>query len=217
MKMRRFAVIAGALGLAAALVSAAPAADMPVKAPPVYTMPYGSGFYVGTGLTGNGANGSIIAGGLSQGVFAGGAIVDVHGGYQVWNGSYLFAVEVGVGNQFSNGPISFPGTQSFIAYEGIKLGGALSGIFAPGGTTSTVPGQAAGAAPVFASLANRLISPYVWLGAIQRGGYNQGTVGAGVEYVLAQNWNLDARYTYAPAIDKLGEMQMLTVGLNWHF
>lgn len=177
-----------------------------------------SGLYVGLGITGNGTNADILGSGLSQSVFAAGAMVDGHVGYQLWNGTYLFAVEAGLGNEFQSGPIQINGN-TLIGYEGIKLGGALSGILGQSTTTTgtTVSGQSAGALPVFSSLANAEIAPYAWLGMIQRNGYNQGTYGAGIEYALAQNWNLDVRYEYAPALGTLAALQQVKLGLNFHF
>lgn len=212
-----------ALAAIAAFLSPAAAADLPVKAPTFFapavcSLMNCSGWYVGGAVSGNGTNADVLGSGLSQSIFAAGAIVDGHAGYQVWNGNLLFGVEAGVGNQFSNGPVSAFGSKTLIGYEGIKLGGSLAGLFSVAPTTTTtVPGQAPGALPVFSSIANNFMSAYVWLGMIQRGGYNQGTTGVGTEYVLAQNWNLDARYTYAPAFNSLPPMQQLTLGLNYHF
>lgn len=215
-----------AAAIAAALLSPARAADVapvtkaiPFVQPATCTLTSCSGWYVGGGLSGNGSSGDVTASGFNVNVFASGAVVDAHVGYQVWNGTALFAGEAGFGNQFSNGPISGSfGTSTLMGYEGIKLGGSLAGILGTAPSTgTTTPGQAAGSLSVFSSLASNMMSPYVWLGAVQRGGYNQGTVGAGVEYVAAQNWNLDARYVYAPALDKLAAMQQLTLGLNYHF
>lgn len=213
-----------AFAAAAALLSPAIAADvLPVKAPlfaPVgCTISQCSGAYAGFGLTGNGAQTDVTAGGINSNIFAAGAMLDVHGGYQVWNGTWLFAVEAGIGNQFTNGPISGQlGSQTLVGYEGVKLGGTLSGLLGAAQTAgTTTPGQAAGALSVFSSLENQMISPYVWLGAIQRNGFSQGTTGVGMEYVVAQNWNLDARYVYAPALGNLQALQQITVGLNYHF
>jgi opacity protein-like surface antigen len=176
-----------------------------------------SGLYAGFGLSGNGTSADIIGSGLSQSVFAAGAMPDIHVGYQMWNGSALLAFEAGIGNNFQSGPIQFNGN-SLVAYEGVKLGGTLAALV--GGTSqtaTTVAGQTSGSLPVWQSLASNFIAGYVWLGAVQRSGYNQGTVGAGMEYVLAANWNLDVRYEYAPPLDNLGAMQLVRLGLNYHF
>jgi opacity protein-like surface antigen len=218
---KRLAVAA----VTALLSTSAFAADvLPVKATPFIspascTLTNCSGWYFGGGLSGNGSSGDVSVAGIPINVFAGGTILDAHAGYQVWNGSALFAVEAGIGNQFSNGPISGQfGTSTLMGYEGVKLGGSLSGLLGTASSaSSTVPGQASGSLSVFSSLENQMISPYVWLGAVQRGGFNQGTVGAGVEYVVAKSWNLDARYVYAPALGNLAAMQQITLGLNYHF
>lgn len=223
MSLKRI-VLALALAALAYVPAAVLAADLTVKATPFLApapcnLAKCSGWYVGGGLSGNGSSGQVTSGGLPVDVFASGTILDAHAGYQIWNGSALFAVEAGIGNQFSNGPISGQfGATTFMSYEGIKLGGTLAGLVGGSSTTdTTTPGQASGPLSVFSSLENQMISPYVWLGAVQRGGYNQGTIGAGVEYVAAKNWNLDVRYVYAPALNELSAMNQLTLGLNYHF
>jgi hypothetical protein len=103
----------------------------PVKAaaaaPPACTPAFCSGWYFGLGLTGNGTSADMGGNGVNQSVFATGGILDIHGGYQLWNGSYLFAAEAGLGNQFQNGPINQFGSKSLVGYELVKFGGDLSG------------------------------------------------------------------------------------------
>ena len=173
-----------------------------------------SGWYAGVGLTGNGTNADIIGNGLNQSVFAAGGILDLHGGYQMWNGTYLFAVEAAVGNQFSNGPVNQFGAKTLVGYEIVKFGGALSGLF---NQTSPAPGQAPASFSVPAAINQAMISPYFAMGAIQRAGINAWATGAGAEFALAQGWNLDTRYMFAPAQQGLNALNMITIGLNYHF
>lgn len=207
------------------LLSPARAADnLPTKAaalvsPASCTLANCSGWYAGLGLTGNGVQTGITAAGITDDIFSAGAQLDAHIGYQMWNGTYLFAVEAGVGNQFTNGPISGQlNSQTITGYEGIKLGGTLSGLLGTAPTpATTVAGQTSGTLPVFTALSSDLLSPYIWLGGIQRNGFSQGTTGVGMEYVLGSAWNLDARYVYAPALGNLAALQQITLGLNYHF
>jgi hypothetical protein len=55
------------------------------------------------------------------------------------------------------------------------------------------------------------------LGAVQRKGISEWVTGAGSEFVLAQNWNLDIRYLYAPTQSGLDAMNLVTIGANYHF
>jgi opacity protein-like surface antigen len=85
----------GSVALFATCVSlSVRAADMPVKAPPVYTPPYNwSGFYLGANLGGAWTNGSLnipgnnLSGGITE--FIGG----VQAGYNFQAGHLLFGVE----------------------------------------------------------------------------------------------------------------------------
>lgn len=214
--------ISAAVAVAIALLCGpALAADLsfPIKAAAVAANPCTvtscSGWYVGVGLTGNGTNADIVGNGVNQSVFAAGGILDVHGGYQMWNGTYLFGAEVGIGNQFSNGPIGDFGSKSLIGYEIVKFGGSLTQLFNT--TATTTAGQAPAGVTVPSALANAYIAPYVAMGAIQRAGINQWATGAGAEFVLAQSWNLDLRYMYAPALNDIASMNLVTIGVNYHF
>lgn len=198
------------------------AADVTAPAFPVKVPTYAdctpascSGWYAGVGLTGNGTNADIIGSGINQSVFAAGGIIDLHGGYQLWNGTYLFAAEAAIGNQFSNGPINQFGAKTLVGYEIVKLGGSLTNLFSQG--ASPAPGQAPTSFSLPGSISQALISPYFAMGAIQRAGVNEWATGAGVEFALAQGWNLDTRYMYAPAQQGLSALNMVTIGLNYHF
>lgn len=154
----------GLLALSLIANTSAVAADlgsqpMAAKAP-VYTgcvINNCTGLYAGVGLSGNGTNADIIGSGLSQSVFAAGAQVDLHAGYQFWNGTYFAAIEAGIGYQFTNGgAIQFNGNQ-LTGYEIVKLGVSLSGLLNTGASPIAIP----------AALSSALMSPYVAVGAIQ--------------------------------------------------
>jgi hypothetical protein len=192
----------------------------PVKAaaaaPPACAPASCSGWYFGLGLTGNGTSADISGNGVNQSVFAAGGILDIHGGYQLWSGSYLFAAEAGLGNQFQNGPLNQFGSKSLVGYELVKFGGDLSGLVNQQ-NSATPPGQASGSLNVPQSLASQFIALYIALGAVQRKGLSEWVTGAGSEFVLARNWNLDIRYLYAPAQSGLDAMNLVTIGANYHF
>jgi hypothetical protein len=201
------------------------AADVlsPVKTPaPVTslcTLSSCSGWYVGAGLTGDGSNADIIGNGINQSVFSSGGILDVHGGYQLWNGTYFAAAEGSLGNEFTrNQRLSSIGAQTLVGYEIVKLGVGLAGLLNPSSATApTTPGQSPVAINVPASIANMLMSPYVTFGAMQRRGISQWVSGAGAEFVVASGWSLDIRYLYAPSQDALPSTNLVTLGLNRHF
>lgn len=220
MKLSFFAVIA----VAVLALSPARAADLPFKAPPallplapICTMTSCSGWYVGMGLSGNGGNADIIGNGINGSVFAAGGTIDVHGGYQLWNGSYFAAVELGIGNEFlPSQPLNTLGGQSLVGYEKVKLGMGLSGLFNPV-TAPAAAGQSPTAINIPASIASVLMSPYIQFGAQQRAGISQWISGAGAEFLLASRWNLDIGYTYATPVNDLPAENKVTIGLNYHF
>jgi hypothetical protein len=213
-------LLAGSAKAADNLPAGTAAISAAIKAPALTaancTIANCSGFYAGAGLTGNGTNADILGNGINQSVFAAGGILDAHAGYQMWNGTYLFGFEVGLGNEFSNGPISNFGSKTLVGYEEVKLGGALSNLINTT-TGTTASGQAPGPLTVPSSFANVFMAPYVSFGAMQRGGYNEWVTGAGMEFVLAKNWNMDVGYRYAPATGSIGSLNMVTIGLNYYF
>jgi hypothetical protein len=126
-----------------------------------------------------------------------------------------------LGNQFQSGPLNQFGSKSLVGYELVKFGGDLSGLVNQQ-NSATPPGQASGSLNVPQSLASQFIAPYIALGAVQRKGISEWVTGAGSEFVLAQNWNLenwnlDIRYLYAPAQSGLDAMNLVTIGANYHF
>jgi hypothetical protein len=199
---------------------AADLAPVPVKAQPIpyisqspCTISSCSGFYVGAGLTGNGTNADIVGNGINGSVFAEGGAIDVHAGYQLWNGQFFAALEGGVGYQYTNGGVAVSGS-NVTGYEIVKLGYGLQGLI---NQSTTVPGQAASPITVPAALAGALMSPYIAMGGIQTRGTSVWASGAGAEFLLASHYNLDIRYMYAASQQGLPPVQQVTLGVNYHF
>lgn len=217
MKLKTLAALAGAI----LSITTAHAADLAVKAPSGLfastpcTPTSCSGWYVGFGLTGNGTNADIVGSGINGSIFAAGGALDLHGGYQFWNGQYFAALEGGIGYQFTNGGAPLSGS-NVTGYEIVKLGIGLQSLFNTT-TATTVPGQTDAPISIPAALSNALISPYIALGGIQTRGVSVWANGAGAEFVLASHYNLDLRYMYAAPQQNLGAVQQVTLGLNYHF
>lgn len=191
---------------ALAMMSEARAADMPVKAQaqpaqlslPSCTLQQCSGFYVGANITGVGSNIDILGGGVNGSLFAGGAMMGANVGYQFWNGKVFFAFEVS-GDYDTMGAASSNGR--WFASEVVKLGMGLQGLFgAP--TAPTTPTQSPIPISVPQSIAQALVSPYVLIGAAQRPGRTGWATGGGMDFVIAQNWNLDLAYMHVKYGDK---------------
>ena len=220
-----------ALVLALSLIStgafagdiASPSYKAPAYVSTPCTLTSCSGWYAGMGLSGSGTNANIIGNGIQGSVFSAGGDIDIHGGYQLWNGTYFAAGEVGIGNSFQpNQLVSSLGAKTLTGYEVVKLGGTLGGLFSqPTGTP--VAGQAPAAINIPASSASILMSPYFVTGAMQRYGVSQWITGAGAEFLLASHWNLDLRYVYGAPVTSttptgsLPPLNLVTVGLNYHF
>jgi hypothetical protein len=190
-----------------------------VKAPVLNpcTLQNCSGWYAGIGLSGDATNANVIGNGINGSVFAAGMGLDIHGGYQLWNGTYFAAVEAGVGNQFQ--PTQSIGSlgSSIEGYEKVKLGMALSGLLGFSGLAPTAPSQSPTTLNIPATLLGALISPYVQVGAQQRHGISQLISGVGNEFLIASHWNLDVGYTYAPAVNTLPSENKVKLDLNYHF
>lgn len=210
-----------ALSPIAALAADVGAAAFPLKAPAIVTSPCTisncSGMYAGFGLSGDGTSVDILGSGLNQSVFSAGGIIDVHAGYQLWNGTYFAAIEGGIGNEFAKAqPLNSFGAQTLVGYEIVKLGIGLSGLLG-GPLAPSAPSQSPGAINLPATIAGALMSPYIAMGAEQRHGVSQWVTGAGAEFLLASHWNLDIRYLYAAPVTNLPSANIVTLGLNYHF
>lgn len=160
---------------------------------PTCTVAACTGFYVGGHLEGLGSNADIIGSGINGSIFAGGAGLGAHVGYQLWNGQFFAAGEVGgtydVGGQSVIGNLANvkPYSVDYLA----KFGYGLNGLFNSGPAT---PSQ--GPVAIFQNFNAALVSPYGIIGGRTR---NFGTglaSGAGVEYTLGGGWNAYAEYLH---------------------
>src|SRR5579862_9291627 len=99
-RFRRFlAALIAASGLAGASAPAL-STDMPAKAQaaapiPTCTITQCSGWYLGGHVEGLGSNADILGSGIQSSIFAGGAGLGGHAGYQLWNGNFFAAAEIG--------------------------------------------------------------------------------------------------------------------------
>jgi opacity protein-like surface antigen len=154
-----------------------------------------SGFYGGFSVQGLGSNLDILGSGINNSVFAGGAIVGGVAGWQFWNGQFFFAGEADLGlNVQTNGLNSAAGFKNWDGGIFVKAGVGLAnviGIGAPGSVGAGTPSQGINLAIIPGT---SLMSPYVVIGDSFKQGDQGFTAGAGVEFILAQGWNLDVYY-----------------------
>jgi outer membrane immunogenic protein len=193
---RLIRILAAVLGFAGA--GPAIAADMPTKAAPapymsVCTVTNCTGFYAGGHVEGEGSNADILGSGINGSIFANGAGLGLHAGYQLWNGNFFAAGEVGgtydVGSRTVIGDIANVSPWSFEYLA--KFGIGLQNLFNSGPPT---PSQ--GPVSVIQNLNAALVSPYAIVGGRTRN-FGTGLVtGAGMEYTLGGGWNAYAEYLH---------------------
>jgi len=176
-----------------------------------------SGWYAGFGLIGNGTNADIVGNGINGSVFAAGGAVDIHGGYQLWNGALFAAAEASLGYEFSsptsNVPVANNIGSSFVGMELVKLG---YNFFPSQQAALTTSSQA----PVPLTVPANLLAattPYLVFGGMQRHGISEWVNGAGVETVIAQGWSSRAEYLYAPSQQGQPSNQIVRIGIDKHF
>lgn len=223
--IRILAAVLGFSGTAPAI-----AADLPVKAAaapyvPVCTITACTGFYLGGHVEGAGSNADILGSGINGSIFAGGAGMGLHAGYQVWNGNFFAAGEVG--GTYDVGGTSFIGSIAdvkpwSVEYLG-KFGIGLANLFNSG---PAAPSQ--GPVSIIQALNAALVSPYFLVGGRTRN-FGTGLVtGAGAEYTLGGGWNAYAEYlhvnynetTTAAAIGipvSIGTENVVRAGINRKF
>jgi len=224
---KRSIILGAALAVLAPL--SALAADLPVKyAQPNVIGTFGagtgcvpqncSGWYAGFGILGDGSN-EDVNGGIDGGrVFSTGGALKLQGGYQLWNGQWFAAVEVGVGYEFttnaSQGAIVDRGGGSrFIGTELVKLG---YNFFPSTQAAAPMPGQSPTAITVPANLLASS-TPYLTMGGMQRRGVNEWVTGVGVQTVIASGWATDIKYLHAPAQQGQPATSVVMFELNKHF
>jgi len=205
------------------------AADLQLKAQAVpymsvCTIQQCTGFYIGGHIEGAGSSSDIAGTGIGN-VFASGAGMGAHAGYQLWNGNFFAAAEVG--GTYYSGSTSLLTTLAdvdprwSVDYLG-KFGVGLQGFF--GGGQAATPSQ--GPVAVFQNLQASLISPYMIVGGRTRAKLAPGLVaGAGAEYTLGGGWNAYAEYLHvnynqaspgmAPLV--IGTENVVRAGINRKF
>lgn len=193
-------------------VMAADLPAVPVKAPvyvPTCTVAMCTGWYVGGHVEGVGSNADIIGSGINGSIFAGGAGLGAHAGYQLWNGNFFAAGEIGgtydtggktiIGNLANVDPWSV----DYLA----KFGYGLQGLFNNGAAT---PSQ--GPVAIFQNLNAALISPYGIIGGRTRN-FGTGLVsGAGAEYTLGGGWNAYAEYLHVNYNQTVNGLAHVSIG-----
>lgn len=224
--MKRLIRILAAL---AALAGGAPAfaADLPAKAAPapyvpVCTTSNCTGFYVGGHVEGEGSNADIIGSGINGSIFAGGAGMGAHAGYQLWNGNFFAAGEIGgtydVGGKTVIGNLAnvSPWSVDYLVKAGIGINGLLN---------SGPPTPSQGPVATFQNLSAAMISPYAIVGGRTRN-FGTGLVsGAGIEYTLGGGWNAYAEYLHVnfnqtvagAAPVSIGTENVVRAGINRKF
>lgn len=204
------------------------AADLPAKARAATSAPVlcdvtnCTGFYIGGHLEGEGSNADILGSGINGSIFAGGAGLGLHGGYQLWNGNFFAAGEVGgtfdAGGKTVIGDLANvqPWSVEYLA----KFGVGLNGLFNSGPPT---PSQ--GPVSIIQNLNAALISPYAIVGGRTRN-FGTGLVtGAGMEYTIGGGWNAYAEYlhvNYNQTVDNgipvsIGTENVVRAGINRKF
>lgn len=172
------------------------AADLPTKAPvaaPSCTISQCSGWYAGVALAGVMTNVDVIGQGVNNSILAGGAIGDLHAGYQIWNGTFFAAIEGAVGMK-SAPQGSDQNGEAFGMVLG-KFGLAFAGILG-NPTAPSTPTQSPFSITLPAGL--QLLSPYIAVGQKWQGKQQQQVTGVGTEFLLMAGYNLSLEYLYGP-------------------
>lgn len=215
--LKRLILVSAFAALAA---SAALAADIPTKAPPLVpasscTPNNCSGWYAGVNLSGVMTNANVIGNGLNGSLAGGGQSIGIQGGYQFASSGWFFGPEVQA-NYVVTSNQNISGSSKYRVGEYVKVGTALSNLI---GLGNAVPSPG-----IPTALASSVISPYLLFGAVQSGIGQGWATGAGVEFAIAQGWFVDTRYTYnnygsasvSPTVVAKSE-NLVTVGLNRKF
>jgi opacity protein-like surface antigen len=208
----------------------AAAADLPIKrglaADPTAPVPCSitacSGFYIGGHVEGEGSNADILGSGINGSIFANGAGLGLHAGYQLWNGNFFAAGEFGgtydVGSRTVIGDIANVSPWSFEYLA--KLGVGLNGLF----NSSPTPTQ--GPINVIQALNGAMLSPYAIVGGKTRNFGSGFVTGAGVEYTLGGHWAANVEYLHVNYNDQtapvgvnvsIGTENVVRAGLNYKF
>lgn len=199
-----------------------PAKAVRAIAPVACTITTCSGWYVGGHIEGVGSNADILGSGINGSIFANGAGLGGHFGYQVWNGNFFFGGDVGA--------TGYTGGTSIIATAAninptwsadylAKVGYGLQGLF-NSGPTNAPP------ANIIQQLNANVISPYFIVGGRTRN-FGTGLVtGGGMEYAIGGPWVAFAEYlhvnyeqtvTSGVAPVSIGTENVVRAGVNYMF
>lgn len=180
--MRKLATLA--LALAAAFALAPAQAQAPNCAVAKTT-----GFYAGVNAIGIGSNLDIVGQGAANSIFGAGALMGINAGFQYCNGNYFAAAEVSADYDLSG---QTPGAGGrYLVLEMVKFGAGPQGLLG-----ASAPATPPAAFSIPASLNAMLISPYMQIGAAQRGFGTGMATGAGMDFALGGGWSLDLSYVY---------------------
>lgn len=189
-------IAAGLAGALAFLMLAMPApvyaADLlPLKAPARVvvadcTQLDCTGWLIGANIIGTGSNLDILGSGINGSVFAGGGLVGIDGGYQLWNGKFFAGATASIDLDANMNGAANSGR--YLAMGLFQAGIGLSGIFSPTPGTGPVgiPNQ----------IASALLSPYIEFGVAQRSRGTAWVSGAGAEFGLSAAWLLRLDYLH---------------------
>ena len=206
--MKRFLISAV---LSATFLSPAYAADLPVSSLKAAALPtvnctttMCTGFYVGGHVEGSGDNADILGSGINGSVFANGAGLGAHLGYQLWNGNFFGAFEVG--GTYYTGTVpnldpTFHDDRWAVDYL-FKGGLGLQNFFNSG---PAAPSQ--GPATIISQLNASLISPYFIVGGRTRSFGSGLAAGGGAQYTLGGGWNAFAEYMHVNYNETVGTLQ----------
>lgn len=182
-------VLAAAMSLA---VSTAFGADMvPVKAPRVVadcTQMDCTGWIVGANIMGSGSNADILGSGLNGSVFAGGGLIGVEAGYQLWNGKLFGGATAGCDYDANLSGVATPNPGRWLCMGLFQAGIGLSGVFASSPSSPPVG--------IPATIASALVSPYLEFGVAVRPRGDAWVSGAGAEFGLSKTWLLRLDYLH---------------------
>lgn len=170
------------------------------------------GPYIGFTVMGQGGNAAVIQNGIGGSIFAGGGLIGVQAGYELWNGSWFISPEIdALLNSTNSGSIDFS-HGGFVAMAHLKLGGnagALlgSGTPAPSQGPISIPGQ----------LLSHLVSPYLDFCTAFYSNANQQCGGAGVQFSIGGQWTADMIYDYGAPTKNLPALNYAGFSIGYHF
>lgn len=146
-----------------------------------------TGWIVGANIIGTGSNLDIVGSGVNGSIFAGGGLIGVDAGYQLWNGKFFagaavsFDYDANLSGNVNQG--------RYLAMGLFQAGLGLSGIFSPAPANS-------GPIGIPSQIASALLSPYLQFGVAQRARGTAWVSGAGAEFGLSQTWVLRLDYLH---------------------